>query len=332
MAFAAVHLDAIGQLPGNPQRLIDSLHWASISHLRRLLGETDSTSQAVALATTRTLCQAQIYGGTPLWRVHLDGARAILQSSQTDNHTMNNTDDSVKAGFLASWFHNAEALASLSPAGLFGSQLSVNRQPESGVFFDIYGGVMSDLPALFKQVGSLLERKTIRNAQIEFETDLLVQETHLRLTRDTAENMFLRPGMTSFLSESDIQNYALSNTGFLYMALLHLYCGMRSLPPFDAEVQFCVNQIIQCAFGMSREAGLSPRVLLVSPLFTAGLYAIGLARHQIRSALVDIGKWMKTPHLSKTLELLEKIWLQYPDDSTHAWEGIDAISIDFLPY
>ncbi|KAF4345117.1 cytochrome P450 monooxygenase 4ac1 [Fusarium beomiforme] len=332
MAFAAVHLDAVGQLPGNSQRLVDSLHWASISHLRRLLREDDSTSQAVALATTRTLCQAQIYGGTALWRVHLDGARAILQSSQSDNHDMNKSIESVNAEFLSSWFHNAEALASLSPAGIIGSQLTETHQPVSGVFFDIYGGVMSDLPALFKEVGSLLERKTVASAQLDPETDALVQGIHLRLARDTAENMFIRTGIASSLPENDIQNYTLSNAGFLYMALLHLYAGIKLLPPFAAEVQFCVDQIIQCAHGMSRESGLSPRVLLVSPLFTAGLYAIGTARDQIRSALIDIGKWMKTRHLSKTLELLEKVWLQYPGDTERAWERIQAVNIDFLPY
>jgi hypothetical protein len=332
MAFAAVHLDAIGMLPGNSQRLIDSLHWASINHLRRLLEDTDSTSQAVALATTRTLCQAQIYGGTSLWRIHLDGARAILQTSQTGKQVMSRPHIPVNTGFLDSWFHNAEALASLSPAGLLSGQLLVHGETDSGVSFDIYGGVMSDLPALFKEVGTLLGQKHMRTLELELETENLVQQIHLRLSRDKAENMIIRSEMLSFLSAKDIQNYALSNAGFLYMALLHLYCSMRSLPPFAAEVRFCVAQIIQCAHRTSRESGLSPRVLLVSPLFTAGLYAIGAARDQIRLELADIGRWMKTPHLFKTLELLERVWVQHPDDSTRTWETIEGINVDFLPY
>ncbi|KAF5652008.1 cytochrome P450 monooxygenase 4ac1 [Fusarium sp. NRRL 25303] len=332
MAFAAVHLNAIGLLPGNSQRLTDSLHWASINHLRRLLEATDSTSQTVALATTRTLCQAQIYGGTSLWRVHLDGARAILQTSQTDNRRMSRPHGPVNTGFLDSWFHNAEALASLSPAGLLGGQLLVRGQTDSGAFLDIYGGVMFDLPALFKEVGTLLGKKHMRTPELELETDDLIQQILTRLSRDKAENMIIESDMLSFLSANDIQNYALSNAGFLYMALLHLQCGMRSLPPFAMEVRFCVDQIIQCAHRMSRESGLSPRVLLVSPLFTAGLYAIGAARDEIRLELADIGKWMKTPHLFKTSELLERVWVQHPDDSTRTWETIEDITVDFLPY
>ncbi|KAF4452835.1 putative cytochrome P450 4ac1 [Fusarium austroafricanum] len=332
MAFAAVHLDGIGQLPGNSQRLIDSLHWASISHLRQLLSDPDSTAQAVALATTRTLCQAQIYGGTSLWRVHLNGARAILESSRIEKDSTSSPHESVSTEFLASWFHNAEALASLSPAGLLGCQVATSSPRESGVFFDIYGGAMSDLPPLFRAVGCLVRKKRMRTPNLELEAETLVQEIHLRLARDTAEEVFFRSNVLSPLSENDMQNYALSNAGFLYTALLHIYSGVRSLSPLTLEVQFCVNQIIQCAHGMSCESGLSPRVLLVSPLFTAGLFAIGSARDNIRYALVDIGKWMKTPHLSKTLELLEKVWLEYPDDSASAWEGLEAINIDFLPY
>ncbi|KAF4961547.1 hypothetical protein FGADI_171 [Fusarium gaditjirri] len=332
MAFASVHLDAIGMLPGNSQRLIDSLHWASINHLRRLLEDTDSTSQTVALATTRTLCQAQIYGGTSLWRIHLDGARAILQTSQMGKQVMGKSQTPMNTRFLDSWFHNAEALASLSPAGLIGGQVLVHGQTDSGPFLDIYGGVMSDLPALFKEVGVLLGKKQMRIPDLDFQTENLVQQIHTRLSRDKAENMTITPGMLSFLSANDIQNYALSNAGFLYMALLHLYCSMRSLPPFATEVRFCVAQIIQCAHGMSRESGLSPRVLLVSPLFTAGLYAIGAARDEIRLELAHIGRWMKTPHLIKTLELLERVWLQHPDDSTRTWETIEDIIVDFLPY
>ncbi|RBR21339.1 hypothetical protein FVER53590_08745 [Fusarium verticillioides] len=331
MAFAAIHLDAISMLPGNSQRLIDSLHWASINHLRRLLEHADTTSQTVALATTRTLCQAQIYGGTSLWRIHLDGARAIIQSSQT-GQVMTRPNIAVNTGFLDSWFHNAEALASLSPAGLLGGQLLFHGQSDSGAFLDIYGGVMSDLPALFKEVGALLEKKHTRTPELELETDNLVQQILDRLSRDKAENMIIASDMLSSLSAKDIQNYAFSNAGFLYMALLHLYCSMRSLPPFAAEVRFCVAQIINCAHKMSRESGLSPRVLLVSPLFTAGLYAIGSARDEIRHELTDIGRWMKTPHLFKTLELLERVWLQHPDDSTRTWETIEDISVDFLPY
>ncbi|KAF4973190.1 hypothetical protein FSARC_442 [Fusarium sarcochroum] len=331
MAFAAGHLEAIGRLPGNSQHLIDRLHWNSIRHLRQLLGDSDSLSQAVALATTRTLCQAQIYGGTSLWRIHLDGARAILESSHVSNQlNLGGSRDHVNSEFLSSWFNNAEALAALSPTGLFNDQLQVNCHLDSGVFFDVFGGVMSDLPALFKAVGALVKENrkrtsrasqstTLSDINIAREADTLIQEIHSRLDRDTAENLFFQSNMFLSLSVNEIQDYALSNAGFLYTALLHIYCGVRALSPLSSEVQSCVDQIIRCAQEMSCGSGLSPRVLLVAPLFTAGLCAVGNARESIRSALADIGKWMRTPHLSKTLALLENVWLECPDNSPDAW-------------
>ncbi|KAF5025072.1 hypothetical protein F66182_2841 [Fusarium sp. NRRL 66182] len=325
MAFAAVHLDAMGKLPGNSKRRIDSLHWTSIRSLRQLLNESDPVSQAVALATTRTLCQAQIYGGTSLWRVHLDGARAILESIQSMNQATNDgCRNSTNTEFLSSWFHNAEALAALSPTGLFSDQRQAKCQSDSGVFFDIYGGVMSDLPALFRAVGALVAKGRRRNCttDVVHEAASLVQEIRLRITRDSVENLPLEPNILLSLPANDIHNYALSNSGFLYTALLHIYCGAQALSPLAFEVQFCVDQIIQLARNMSCEHGLSPKVLLVAPLFTAGLCAAGSARESIRDALEDIGEWMRTPHLSKTLALLERVWQQYPDGSQNAgaWE------------
>ncbi|KAH7233292.1 fungal-specific transcription factor domain-containing protein [Fusarium tricinctum] len=345
MAFAAVHLDAIGKLPGDSQRLIDSLHWASIRQLRRLLEDLDPVSQAVALATTRTLCQAQIYGGTSLWRVHLNGARAILESTHERNKTIKGSDQPVHADFLSSWFNNAQALAALNPIGPFEDHIRLSSQPQREVFFDIYGGVMSDLPALFSEVGALVQKSRkqtsgasggtgISDFDIELEADILTREIHTRLTRDKADNIVFSYHSLLSLSANDIQNYALSNAGFLYTALLHIYYGARSLSPHSVEVQFCVSQIINCAYGMSCETGLSPRVLLVAPLFTAGLCATGPARDSIRSSLVDIGKWMKTPHLLKTLELLEDIWERYPSDGrlVETWKRLETVKLDFLPY
>jgi hypothetical protein len=245
------------------------------------------------------------------------------------------SDQPVHADFLSSWFNNAQALAVLNPIGPFKDHARLGSQPQPEVFFDIYGGVMSDLPALFNQVGALVQKRRkqtsgasggtdISDADIELEADILAQDIDSRLARDSAESMSFGSNSLLSLSANDIQNYALSNAGFLYTALLHIYYGVKSFSPYSIEVQYCVSQIIGCAYDMSCESGLSPRVLLVAPLFTAGLCAIGPARDSIRSSLVDIGKWMKTPHLSKTLAFLENIWERCPSDVgfSDSWEGL----------
>ncbi|RTE84129.1 hypothetical protein BHE90_001255 [Fusarium euwallaceae] len=347
MAFAAVHLQAAGTLPKSPRRLIDTLQSTSIRHLRQLLTDEDPIAQAAALATARTLCQAQIYGGTASWRVHLNGARAILESSHFRTRLLDSCScSSINADFLSSWFNNAEALAALSPSGLLNGQLQVGCHSSQGLRFDMFGGVMSDLPDLFREVGALVkesrrqqhnripESTILSETDIAQEADALTREIYYRLERDSVQNLALQPDMLMGLSTNDIHDYALSNAGFLYTALLHIHCGVRAVSPFAEEAQFCVNQIIQCAQDMTCSSGLSPRVLLVAPLFTAGICATGPAQESIRSALTDIGRWMRTPHLAKTLALLEDIWLQAPTEpqSSRVWSWFDKINVDFLPY
>ncbi|KAF4464885.1 cytochrome P450 4ac1 [Fusarium albosuccineum] len=327
MAFAAVHLSAIGKLPNNSEYLINILQCTSIQHLRHLLADQNPVAKAVALATARTLCQAQIYGGTSSWRVHLNGARAILQSSHFKNQLTNGCAcSSTDAAFLSSWFNNAEGLAALSPTGLVNGQLEGICRTSPSVYFDMFGGVMSDLPDLFREVGALVKEARRRKrhdtsqpsilseTDIRLEAERLTREILSKLERDGVENLALRPDLLLTLSMNDICDYALSNAGFLYNALLHIYCGVRDLSPSAAEVEFCVSQIIRCAEDMTYSAGLSPRVLLVAPLFTAGICATSAAQSSIRSALEDIGKWMRTPHLKKTLAFLERIWPQSADD------------------
>ncbi|KAK7429789.1 hypothetical protein QQZ08_003634 [Neonectria magnoliae] len=346
MAFAAIHLDAIGGLDDNAEKLIDTLQGNSITHLRHQLARRDPTARVVSLATTRTLCQAQIYGGKPLWRLHLNGARAILQSSHTRHDTQGSCScASTEEGFLLSWYNNAEGLAALTPAGLPSGQLGISCPSSREVFFDIFGGVMSDLPDLFKEVGALVKERRRRvgpssshsilaESDIAVEADTLIREIHYRLQRDTAENLSLHPQILLTLSANDIEDYALGNAAFLYTALLHIHCGVQRKPSSGPEAQFCVQNIIYCAQNMNFSSGLSPRVLLVAPLFAAGLCAVGSGRESARSALVDIGSWMKTPHLSKTLTFLEQSWSQFNGglEGDGVWAWFERISFDFLPY
>lgn len=335
MAFAAVHLEATGRLSRADKMLTDTFHSTSIRHLRRLLDHDDPSAQAVALATARTLCQAQIYGGTSSWRVHLNGARAIIESSQSWSYIVGSDrpGPTPNISFLSSWFNNAEALAALSPTGLLHGQLQADGQPMPAVYFDMFAGAMSDLPDLFREVGALVkesrrqrhnrppQRLVLSEADITHEAGLFIQEIHARLQRDSFENMAVNPNMALAFSEGEIHDYALSNAGFLYTALLHVHCGALATSPTDAAVKSCVTHIIRCAQDMTSASGLSPRVLLVAPLFTAGLCATGPAQDSVRAALTDIGRWMRTPHLTKTLSLLEQFWESSLADAktSHVW-------------
>lgn len=239
MTFAAVHLHSNGMLSGEPERLIDKLHQSSIQSLQPTLHDRDSAAQALSLATTRTLCQAMIYRGTSSWRVHLDNARSILQHAHFRNGATQNCSCSAIHGFLSSWYDNTEALAALTPLGLRHGQLEVKCLRSVDVQFDVFGGTASDLPGLLREVGAMVKEKRSRrrsqsistgsgssilsDSDIDLEAEALVREVRRRLERDTVSNLICDRHLPAALSGDDVQDYVLSNAGYLYTALLYIY-------------------------------------------------------------------------------------------------------------
>lgn len=82
---------------------------------------------------------------------------------------------------------------------------------------------------------------------------------------------------------------------------------------------------------MKRSAGFSPRVLLVTPLFTAGLCAVGTARADVKAALEDIGKLVGMPHIPTTLSILEGVWATFDGNAENedVWSYFGELCFNF---
>ena len=381
MAFAARHLYALGalpvgdsDLPGNDaEEVIAELEDRSMSSLRQHLTEPNFNQHAVALATTRTLCQSQILAAGDSWRTHLEGARAILQaaSSQAQFKSKFTTGgesglqksrerDGLDAGepsihdFLASWYNNVEALAALTPLGLRRGQLEMANVPgRRNVYFDVFGGLVSDVPDLFREVGALVieRRRRMKRAQkdcssnsnnedddnnddnddnydnddndaedidrgdsilsdddIALEAESLVENIHARLEQDTVGNLRMDNNLLVSLSPDNMHDYAMSNASFLHTALLYLHCAVQGLPLSAPAVRHSVEQIVWCYGNMKSASALSPRVLMGTPLFTAGLWAMPDVQGAIRGYFATMGTWMRTPHNVRSSAVLEFVW------------------------
>ncbi|VUC30222.1 unnamed protein product [Clonostachys rosea] len=351
MTFAAVHLHSHGMLLGEPEKLIDKLERSSIQSLQPKFHDRDPVAQAMSLTTTRTLCQAMIYRGTSSWRVHLDNARFILRHAHfRDNSATQNCSCSAIHGFLSSWYDNTEALAALTPLGLRHGQLEAKCLRSVDVQFDVFGGTASDLPGLLREVGAMVKEKRSRHtsqlfptgslnsilsdSDIDLEAQALVREVRRRLERDTVSNLVCDRHLPAALSGDDVQDYVLSNAGYLYTALLYIYCGIQALPISSPEVQEVVSGLVWCSQNMKRSAGFSPRVLLVTPLFTAGLCAKGTARADVKAELEDIGKWVGMPHIPTTLSILEGVWATFDGDpgNEDVWSYFETTTSDFITY
>ncbi|PSN72885.1 hypothetical protein BS50DRAFT_628992 [Corynespora cassiicola Philippines] len=300
----------------------------------------------MALATARTLCQVQILRGEKTWRTHLDGARAIIQSAHPQEKATTEKMQIYEKSFLSSWYNNAEALAALTPSGLLRGQLEADGVTNPSMsYFDVFGGVASDIPSLLREIGALVEERRrskskrrsyeslLSERDIIKEAEALMVQIYHRLEEDATGGLFFDSHLLSVLSPDDIQDYSMSNASFLHTALLYLQCGVLRLPSSDPGVQGSVYGIITCAESMTPSLGSSPRVLLGTPLFTAGLCATGPARERIRSAFEDIGKWLRTPHVSKAIRILEDLWSRFIDESKgDVWSYIEKTNPDFLAY
>ncbi|EFX06124.1 c6 zinc finger domain containing protein [Grosmannia clavigera kw1407] len=357
MAFAARHLHALGVLPArnNAEEAIAALEDCSMSSLRQQLTEPSYDQHAVALATTRTLCQAQIFAASHSWRTHLEGARAILQAAScpharvTDTTVANGRSASIH-DFLASWYNNVEALVALTPLGLHRGQLEMASSGlrNGKVYFDVFGGVASDLPDLFREVGALvIERRRrfkcqernennvdsiLTDDDIAIEAEALVHEIHVRLKRDAVGRLCLDGEQALSLSHDIMHDYALSNAGFLHTALLYIHGAVQCLPMWAPEVRHSVQQIIHCSESMKSASALSPRVLMATPLFTAGLWALPDARVAIKKAFEIMSTWMRMPHITRSSALLEYVWSKTSVSQQHDVLTYLEESPEFLPY
>ncbi|CAK7266064.1 hypothetical protein SEPCBS119000_001831 [Sporothrix epigloea] len=361
LAFAARHVHSLGgfAMPDSSgQRLILELEDQSIRHLRHELAEESHLQQnaAVALATTRTLCQSQIFATESAWRTHLEGARAILQIMEkshsreaSGSSSMSSSSSSNLYVFLASWYDNVEAQAALTPLGLRRGQLETaskgraspshwfHREKSQDVFFDVFGGVASDVPDLFREVGALvMERRRalkrrvreeggedesgddegafiLSDDDIAREAEAHVRAIHARLERDAVDNTLRRlrddNRVAGSLPADVMHDYALSNTGFLHTALLYIHGAVQGLPPSAPEVRHSVAQILWSSDNMrSASAPLSPRVLMATPLFVAGLWALPDAQVAVQRSFAAMGTWMRTPHNRRSADVLAYVW------------------------
>ncbi|KAL1890439.1 hypothetical protein Sste5346_008267 [Sporothrix stenoceras] len=396
LAFGARHIHSLGGFPVgvSGDGLIMELEDESMRHLRQQLSDGQSLTQhaSVALATTRTLCQSQIFATDHSWRTHLEGARAILQAVGEAQRESPPTTSSSPASeldlFLASWYDNVEAQAALTPLGLRRGQLEMastrrnsvlpqtNKNGED-VYFDVFGGVASDVPDLFREVGALVmeKRRSMKREQrriqivdddddedddeeeeeeeeeesdsilsaddIAREADALVQAIHARLQRDAVGNTLRRlqgdDRVARSLPRDTMHDYALSNAGFLHTALLYIHGAVQDLPPTAPCIQHSVQQILWASDNMqSTSAPLSPRVLMATPLFSAGLWALPDAQVAVQQSFAAMGTWMRTPHNRRSAALLAHVWSKtaaspevYHDVLTYLEEMENS---EFLPY
>lgn len=281
MAFAALHrLTLLNELPEQfmPEEMVSYFMSASLGHLRTELQIDDRPKQPL-LHTIRTLCHCEIYSGKAdsSWRVHVNGARVIFESSP------NSWMESEPSQWLwARWCLSIQALTAVTEYGLSqdqGSQALIRHAVDEGHTLDIYTGYSSDLNVALMEIGAAAWRRQLSasdktepngntETEMQEEADRLENMVQRIIHRDMEEGLEIPTQLP--LAANEILQFSACNTAYQHAALIHLHRRVQGKDSRSNAVQGCVRKILDVVCGILPIVPLSPWVLLATPIYTAG--------------------------------------------------------------
>lgn len=353
MALSAIHQKSqtgLGSIAVRKDPLVIHLLTNSLQRLQTELLERDVKKSSILLATVRTLflCEVHSGGDRPgTWRAHFEGAKALMHKIQSWKGYSAKEKGST-AYFLKRWYNMTESFVALTSDSLATGQLArfepqtLNADDESEIYLDEYAGFTTDLSSLFCEIGAAAwERRKARSNKsqptILCETDLDEEAVYLeqsiwdRIEHNKTDPPKFRPGLEEKLSSRQKQDFLLSNEIWHHMALIYIFRQISGLPAFSTGVQDSVKRILDCAEGITATAGLTPLVVLTTPLFAAGCEALGGDRDRVRALLLNMFQLLRIPNVYRSIEVLESFWAN--ECEVQDWDSfMKAQDWDFLPY
>lgn len=364
MALAGLHYATL--LRGVPAGFIIEEDVAS--HLSKSIGllrhdlheQRDITFLCNVLHTIRTLCVCEIYSGKadPSWRVHVNGAKAIIETALSRASAIEDKDLSKRLPFQ--WYSSIEALTALTAQGLQDERVGDDLQsiPKSillqsssddeNYYFNIYTGYSSDLDSVFKKIGFLarelqrIEReetvemdmwnRALIEADFQQEALSLERTVLSMISRDDKQGLKLPPNVD--LKVEEIRQFCACNKAYQYSALIHIYRRVERLGLMASEVQNCVQQIISVVSSILPVVELSPWVLLTTPIYTAGCEAIGTDRDIVLVLLQQLYATLRIRNTLRAISILESLWKtqMHSHESESSGNSQEDSTLDFIPY
>ncbi|PLB35995.1 Zn(II)2Cys6 transcription factor [Aspergillus candidus] len=165
------------------------------------------------------------------------------------------------------------------------------------------------------------------------ETNTLESTLHNLISQTTTSPPTFYPGVAPRLSTECTHQLTLCNTAFQHSALIQIHRRLHRTPSSSSTVQSSVQRILACTAEIGPAPGLSPWVLLTTPLFIAGCEARGKDRECVRRLLQQLYETIRVPNVVQALRFLEMYWAGRRVDEDEGWnEFLDRMNIDFIPY
>lgn len=342
MALSAIHMEALNNHSGTVKAAPDiaRLMARSLEHFRLELQDSSRKGSDALLATARTLCLAEIHSGAiqpNTWRAHVEGAKALMSTTQSSY-----TPATAFRKYLDRWYRSIVALTALNgngpPIGETGAQTgaTVSDDPD---YLDDYWGFTVHLADIFREIGALAwqrhqdaitttQPKTLEPIKTEEDAESNIDAQAARLEKSVLGliarynqhgGLVFYPGVKEKLSEDSIREFMLCNEAFQHTALIHIHRRVRKVPASSPEVQFSVKRILACTSHIVPRSGLSPWVMLTTPLFTGGCEALGEDREAFKQLLTSLYNTTRIPNVLQSLEFLEKYWAHGAHNKNEDW-------------
>ncbi|KAI4846935.1 hypothetical protein E4T44_04787, partial [Aureobasidium sp. EXF-8845] len=270
--------------------MISRLLSNSLFGLQSDLLEKNVDKSSVLLSTIRTLflCEVHAGGDRPgTWRAHFEGAKALMLDIESWAGYSSKQRDSTRH-FLRRWYNMTESFVALTTDGLASGQLArfesrtFHGDGEQKVYLDEYTGFTTDLTPIFREVGAAAwERRNNIQPTILQEGDLDEEAASLatciwaRLDEQKTRPPRFRPGVEEQLSPRQKADFLSCNQIWHHMALIYIYRRISSHAATSPPVQSSVKTILGCIESLTATAGLTPLVVMTTPLFAAGCEAQG---------------------------------------------------------
>ncbi|KAB8235122.1 Zn(II)2Cys6 transcription factor [Aspergillus alliaceus] len=326
---------------------VSSFMAKSLQCLRQELQTADPKTRFSLLPTIRTLFICEIYSGKAdnSWRIHMEGAKALIESTRTNISQENLESDAVHHWISIRWFESVQSLAALTQHIQHEEQWQRGPRPllcdqgeQSGVL-DLYSGYTIDLDAVFREIGAAAwERQQLDNMpnngsqllemNLRNRAKWLEHSVRAMISRDSRMGPALAPDTS--LSKEEATQFSVCNLAYQYSALIHIYRRVQKLPSSAANVQDCVRRILDTVIGILPVSELSPWVLLTTPIFTAGHEAMGEDRIKAKGLLVKLYEKLKIRNTLRSAHILEASWSGNLSEMINP-TGNDHV-LDFIPY
>ena len=341
-ALSAIHLQALHNQSESVKSAPDIARYMALSleHFRKELENPSAKGSEALVATARTLCLAEIHSGAihpNSWRAHIEGARALMK-------TIGGTEDNPLGSgngfrrYLDRWYWSIVSLTALTGNGPpIGDNADLTPSDwanltESPDYLDDYWGFTVDLAAVFRRIGAAAWRnqqvekgtqgfiEAEIDSNVEDEAALLEHSVRQLMDRGANTQPSLYPGVAQGLTAESMQQLILCNEAFQHSALIQIHRRLRKTPTTSACVQQSVQRILECTAQIGPSSGLSPWVMLTTPLFVAGCEARGKDRDTVRKLLASLHDTIRVPNVLQSLKFLEQYWadqLSEEEDWSH---------------